>query len=341
MGRPHGTLIRTFRFEDSGAKELPEIDISADGSRMAFTTDKGVSVLDLTTGKVIRRLTGKDLLPKDDLPTVRLSADGKLLATWAMVGEKGNAPRPVITVRDVTSGKVVQRLRGEGESGVYAVLFAPDGKTATAAEFPTENNTGKLVTYDLATGKAVRRVEPAEALSGADPVQLLDGKRLLAFSADAKAVLLLDADTGKVLRRFAGGQADLFGLSASANGKRFISSDDNTVTLWETETGNLVRRIEIAKGNKDDPNPPFAALSPDGRGIAVGVGRSVRIGTRPQARRAAASRDTTGRCSRSPSPPTAAACCRALPITPSGCGRPRPGNNSTPSTPRKRSATRR
>jgi WD40 repeat protein len=57
-------------------------------------------------------------------------------------------------------------------------------------------------------------------------------------------VVLLDVETGDVVRRYVGHDSTVWGLDISPDGHYVISSsEDGTVILWDFETGELLRRF--------------------------------------------------------------------------------------------------
>src|SRR5262249_45743913 len=68
-----------------------------------------------------------------------------------------------------------------------------------------------------------------------------DGK-VLAVVTDGKAVLLLDAATGKDVLPLDAHRSSVYGLSLSADGRSLVSHDRGAVLPWAWRTGRLLRR---------------------------------------------------------------------------------------------------
>lgn len=113
---------------------------------------------------------------------VLASPDGKMVASVA--------DDMLCKLWDASSGKLLRELRGHAEmtphnfqSMLYACAFTSDGKHLVTAD-----KTGKIVVWEVASGKQVKTME-APVMYTWDPVQRrhsIGGIRSLAFSPDGK-----------------------------------------------------------------------------------------------------------------------------------------------------------
>jgi RNA polymerase sigma factor (sigma-70 family) len=142
------------------------------------------------------------------------------------------------------------------------LAFAPDGKVLASTG---RYGSGSLCVWDVATGRALRRLVAPEFVSGVafSP----DGKWLVTGGTSLK---LRDATTGKELRnleRPAG--VDIYGPVFSPDGQTVASCEFGgagpAVVLWDAVTGKEIRRIE---GHADMIES--VAFSPDGKVLASG-----------------------------------------------------------------------
>jgi WD40 repeat protein len=162
--------------------------------------------------------------------SLALSPDGKLLA-WVNHDA-------TVSVVEAATGAVVHQL-GKGypkeskaalvAKGVYAVAFAPDGKSlAAGGEY---DNTIRL--WDLASGKPVREFEGHRGPVGGVTFTP-DGRALASWSSWEREVRLWDTATGKERRRLQGHEERVTGLAISPDGKLLASSSlDGTVLVWD------------------------------------------------------------------------------------------------------------
>src|SRR5262249_31562482 len=131
--------------------------------------------------------------------SAHLAPDGRLVAVRVKIVSKGKEEE-VITWIDAVRGRLLHRVSGRHRTAIGHVCFTQDGRTLAALE--QDGGLGKswLRTWDVASGREVRNVELAEPVSGEFHF-LPDGTALVARD-DGGSVLLLEAASGKVLRRF-------------------------------------------------------------------------------------------------------------------------------------------
>jgi len=78
---------------------------------------------------------------------------------------------------------------------------------------------------------------------------------------DNRDAVLLNVETGEVVRRFSGHAQSVISLAISPDRQRLLTgSKDNTMQLWEMETGKLLRRFD---GHSEMVR--CIAFTPDGR----------------------------------------------------------------------------
>jgi WD40 repeat protein len=242
---------------------LPVLSVafSSDGKTIASGSyDNTIKIWDSSTGKVIRTLTGHS----EFVRSVAFSSDGKTIAS----GSYDNT----IKIWDSSTGKVIRTLTGHS-SPVYSVAFSSDGKTIASGSY---DNTIKI--WDSSTGKLIR------TLTGhSSPVYSVafssDGKTIASGSED-KTIKIWDSSTGKVIRTLTGHSSDTlsfsinngktvsFGSSVafSSDGKTIASgSDDNTIKIWDSSTGKLIRTL-----TGHSSSVLSVAFSSDGKTVASG-----------------------------------------------------------------------
>jgi WD40 repeat protein len=277
------------------------------GTSVSFSPD-GKHVA-MTAGTVIRRwsvTTGKELpLPgaghESSVMAVAVSPDGKTIAT---AGNEG------LRLWNAATGQVGRRLPeppkpgddgppAEEPNGIYAVAFAPDGKTLAASEV---DNTIRL--YDPATGKQLRELTGHESAASAllfSPT----GKLLFSAGYDGR-VYAWDVASGKQIRQFAGpvpgseinpenpNRGGVAYLALSPDGATLVTSGDYGTRLCEVATGK-VRRHLIKVAPLVNSGAPYAiavrqlldggvavndqgsglAFAPDGRTVASISGNTI------------------------------------------------------------------
>jgi WD40 repeat protein len=223
-----------------------------------------IGVWDMVTGKKIR-----DLL--DFGWFCDLSPDGKVMAVLV---------NGLPALWDVSSGVKIADLEG---SSPARMVFSPDGKVVAGIESrplfpgkmknPPRSNT--IHRWSVPTGKPLPSFQMEEDV--ADLV--FRGKTLV--TGDSKgAIHVLDASSGKELRKWQAAEQEVLLLQCSQDGRVVAScSSDDLICLWDGESGQKLSSV--------NPTPPPAggkfgrlastsvvfALSPDGKMLAAGSGQ--------------------------------------------------------------------
>jgi RNA polymerase sigma factor (sigma-70 family) len=162
-----------------------------------------------------------------NISTLAVSPDGKTLAS-------GSWKDPHVRLWDIASG-TEKRHFAACDSDVLGVAFSPDGKTLAAV-----GNGAPLTFFDPNTGKRLRKAESggSHALYYAP-----DGKTL--FGVSGFYVLILDAESGKHLRRIHAPRHFMNRLAFSPNGKILATflGGSHTFDLWDVASGKLLNPI--------------------------------------------------------------------------------------------------
>jgi WD40 repeat protein len=252
--------------------------VSADGRTLAAVgCDGRVRLHEIATGQEIGQTPvtgGKDTR----IPALAFAPGGKVLATAGMVGEGdewlyhvdlwdvpggrhvGQVPSCIasalafspdgatlathggaLQLWDVKTGR--QRGRDGGHVGdVIGLAFMPDGRTLIS-----QGRDRTIRWWDLKSGKETRRTACFPTTPAGCMVLSPDG-RVLAYGRGYPGdVALLDAATGRELRRLPGHKYEVGALAFAADGKSLLtSSQDGIVTTWEVGTGRKVRDLRVS-----------------------------------------------------------------------------------------------
>jgi WD40 repeat protein len=263
-GHPGG--VHAVAFSPDGRYALSGDSYRERGGQQDVTSaDCSVRLWEVATGREVRRFTGH----RSFIHTVAFSPDGRR----ALSGDL----ELCTCLWDVSTGKELRRFPG------HAVCFAADGRRALA-----DYADGSLRLVDLDSGREFGTLagHTAEVLSVAVSS---DGRHALSGSRDQtvrvwrlpEPVPAREAAGGEdeSVRCFRGHWATVKAVALSPDGRRALSGTgyrqggDNTVRLWDLETGKELRRLE---GHGSSVGS--VAFSPDGRRALSGAAdRSMRL----------------------------------------------------------------
>ncbi|NJL59625.1 MAG: WD40 repeat domain-containing protein [Desulfobacteraceae bacterium] len=159
---------------------------------------------------------------------------------------------------------------------VNSVSFSPDGKTIVSGDNEQQS---QLKLWDVNSGELIRSMNVHSSYVRSVSFSP-DGKKIVAGSNDG-SVTLWNRESGILIQTLTqdcgtvesvcfspNGEEILAGswpVSRSRNGKKLEGSFDKTVTLWNVESGTMIRSF---KGQSHIPR--CVSFSPDGRKIISG-----------------------------------------------------------------------
>ncbi|OAI48667.1 hypothetical protein AYO44_06805 [Planctomycetaceae bacterium SCGC AG-212-F19] len=239
--------------------------ILPDGKTVAVSSSRHLSLLDLATGKEVRKFDDHSAY----ISCLSLSRDGRQIA--------GCGNDSTIRLWDVATGKEVRRIVSQARN-VRCARFSPDGKMLA-----TGDGDKNVVLWDTATGEELRQFAPGDRCTVFSLDFSPDGKTL-AVSSSATAVkhqngwsldkvCLLDVATGKDLRvgRF---HVPAFQVAFSPDGQTLMAVEpinggkpDSTIHLWDVASWN--HRALPAQPDRVNK----AVFSPDSKTLASGSDR--------------------------------------------------------------------
>jgi WD40 repeat protein len=286
-----------------GKTPMTRVAFSPDGKLLASGDWSGeVAVQELDTSKVVQRFAahghriralafspqGTTLLSGAEYSKVRLwnpttgeelagdsawdrdawfgafAPNGKSLAVWG--GDHA------IHLWHLDKGRE-QTLGGGHRHCMLSAAVAPDGKTIATTSYDG------LRIWDAATGKELSEWHDKE-----EPCLWC-----VAFSPDGKAVacgdnagnaILLDATTGREVRRLAAIEGSVDAVAFSRDGTLLYTAGSYVIEVWDLSKGKAIHQIgKLPKSGHLRMPPPVSNLivSPDGRLISACVLGSVRV----------------------------------------------------------------
>jgi WD40 repeat protein len=209
---------------------------TADGSKVVLSLGSYdgkkepavVSVWDVAAAKRVFALH----LPGHSTIDAALCPNGKHLVTASRKPAEKGTGEFLIAAWEVPGGAKKGEFREEAGHGYGYVATAGDNNTAAVV-----TSMGKLVRFDLATGKATPVSSGIESVSSG-PVFSADGKTLAVLGPSSfgrpSPVVVLDWETGKVRQTFACPDGGATTAAFSPDGKYLITGTNlATALVWE------------------------------------------------------------------------------------------------------------
>lgn len=190
--------------------------------------------------------------------------------------------------------KACRELRqlGRHEDHVPAcVAISPNGDRAIVGVSEPDYSSHAASVWDLASGDvltAPRRAMMLVSCAAFSP----DGTRAVAGSEDT-SMCIWDVDSGRELRRIEGHGGNIRSVTFTPDGRRLLSSSgtdyydadllqelgvDNTVRLWDVESGSELQRFEGHTANVN-----CVTASPDGRyALSGSADKTIRVWMLPR-----------------------------------------------------------
>jgi WD40 repeat protein len=257
-----GKILRRY---DLGLKDYPNGDIrfTDEGKGVAVVDHLGYRVIDLATGKntvhhpwdrdMYRSLTdvllspdGKTFLTCDNVDlNLHRCSDRSLVWTAKVAGKwtAGAAFSPdgkrvavpdrdqALKVRDAATGKVEFELKSD-QKQISNVVFSPDGRRLATLGWRESRD---VVVWDLTAKLPLARI--ADMGMGMTRAAFSPDNTILVVTGGTDDTFVIDAKTGKTLRKFRTWPSTL-SLAFGPDGKTiFCGGNDGCITRWDAATG--------------------------------------------------------------------------------------------------------
>jgi WD40 repeat protein len=280
---------RVLRFPGGVTAGQVVAALSSDGKTLAAAVaNNAVQVWDVDTGKEIRQIKG----PPNGIGSLIFTPNGKALAM--------RGADQTIHLMATDSGNEIRQIKKDQQAGVRVAIggrfgdtsgmaFSPDGKLVATSENEFDQAQQMIKTFvricEVDTGKEVRRIDAAP--NGASALAFAPSGKVLAFAIAAEVRLADPADGSEIARLVAPTGAS--SLVFTPDSKLILGkARDQTVQVWDAETGKALRQLGDAVQNVAGVNLAilrFAgfgdaqnlAVTADGKTVATGAGNTIRL----------------------------------------------------------------
>jgi WD40 repeat protein len=310
-----GKELRQVKLEGTAQANISGAALSPDGKVLALRSGLAtIRIWDVDAGKELHRFAARRSYGVGGLlrfsPDGKVLAVGVTeavllwhTATWKrLAGSRGPAGSTVsslafvnkdrilacgisgqtVSVWEVLSGKVLSPDGGH-RLGITALAFSGDGQSLLSA-----SSDGKVCRWEAASGKELGHFflkddDTQRFVGGAQPnrlVALAPGGRFAATEEGfgAAGVRLWETKPLQVLCDLDGPNTTGQGsLAFSLRGNRLAATSgmDKTVYVWDTTTGEELRRLTTEQSIPIGPSTGRLALSPDGELLAASIMHNV------------------------------------------------------------------
>lgn len=235
-----GRCLRTLEGHEGAVNSLA---FDSGGHIVASASDDTtVKLWDAPSGRLLRTLKGH----KRQVHSVAFNSSGDVLASASQ--------DKCVKLWDVFSGEIRCTLEGHRDQ-VFCVAFDPSGSTLASSSEDRE-----IRLWDTGSGRLLRTLEghygPVYGIEF-DP----SGRTLVSASSD-KTLKLWEASSGRLLRTLEGPTKPLVCVTFLFAGRLIASIGDDTIRLWNSDTGTCVGIVREPSGPGWPPGLAFGPHQP-------------------------------------------------------------------------------
>jgi WD40 repeat protein len=195
------------------------VAFSRDGQHVATgSVDQTIRVWNANDGHLLFTLKGHTA----EIEGLAFFPDGQIVSS---------AQDATIRFWDADGPRETLKLGGE-DPQIWGIAFSPDGRRVVTGSYY-----GRGRMWDVPAGRELFNFRGTVIALSADGRQILSGA--------GKVARLLDAETGREIRKFEGHSAGLHSVAFSADGKFIVTAAvDHLAIIWEVASGKLLHRLK-------------------------------------------------------------------------------------------------
>jgi serine/threonine protein kinase len=194
--------------------------------------DKNIKIIDITSGKVVKTLSGHTNL----INSLAISPANDLLVS----GSYDNT----VNLWQISTGKLLRSLKGHTDR-VWGVAISNDGKQVVSA---SRDKTLKI--WDVNTGENLKTL--SGSLAGVTCVLITPNRKQVISAGNDKAIRVWDIASGKQLFTLNGHEDVISAIAITKDGKYLFSGgkdSPNSIRLWnlqtQSSTWNLIGHTDL------------------------------------------------------------------------------------------------
>jgi len=256
---------------------VPRMEFSPDGRRLYVTRPGAFTeIWDAETAQTLSTLEGSDALDREYPLFLWFSPDSSIVMSQRVPAHEEFPGRPALLWDAETGGKL-PNLEGIAERS--SLTLSPDGEHILAED---ENSVYGL--WNPKTGQRVLTLDDSQYASSME--FLHDGDRIA--SVGDGQIREWDARTGECLRTLDWPSQHGFSMEwLSSDGNRLLTLTQNTLGLWDVDSGSLISSLraadtpgidEMLSGKEADAMSTWSLhapqFSPDGRRVLWQIPRT-------------------------------------------------------------------
>ncbi len=233
-----GAVLQRFpALEGSMTDKVTGVAFLPDGTQALIGNGRNLVLWDLETGTEICRVE----VPAPGFRSLAISPNGHTVLYGTQDAWNPNAVGDLF-LWDIETD---ERRTFDHTGDIANITFSADGSRALTAS-PWGRN---VTLWNVATGAQIQRFEAAAPDQAEGFVRVAfgpDETTIIASTAITGDLVLWDAKSATVLRRFAGHKGVTWGMEVSPDGRYVVSGDFyGQIVLWDLETGQELKRFSV------------------------------------------------------------------------------------------------
>ncbi len=213
------------------------VQFSNDGQKLAsMYRSISIAIWNPSTGELLNELNTENEL----IQCLAYSKDDKYIAGGGFLN--------TVKLWDASTGKLIKKFQGH-TGGIYSVAFSPDGKYLAST-----SNDQTIKIWEISSGKLIKTLEGHTIV--VSDCKFSDNGKYLVTSAWDKTIKIWNTSDWTLNKTLQGHISNVFTIDISKDNKYIVSGGgvspvtpaDNTIRIWEIESGKEICKMENLTG---------------------------------------------------------------------------------------------